>query len=95
MDRSVTLNQLPAGLAFPAELAGRVGYDAEARRLRHRGFMSKADFDRLARLHEDWSYRRALEELFRLCSLEPASKPRNRVVAALARLVPALRDDGE
>ncbi len=95
MDRRVTLNRLPAGVTFPAELADRISYEPEARELRFRGFMSKADFDRLARLHEDWGYRRALEDLFRACTLAPDPRPRNRLVAALARLVPALRHDGE
>ena len=75
MDRFVKLESLPPGLKFPADLADRISFDAEKHRLTHRGFMSKADFDRLYRLHPDWTYRRALEELFRLCTLEDSQGP--------------------
>jgi hypothetical protein len=32
--------------------------------------MSKTDFDRLARLHRDIQYQRALEQLFRICTID-------------------------
>jgi hypothetical protein len=67
MDHFVRLERLPDGVAFPADLADRIHYDADRHRLVFRGFMAKAEFDRLICLHGDWSFRRALEELFRLC----------------------------
>jgi hypothetical protein len=88
MDHTVRLDRLPDGLAFPPDLLERVTHDATRKTLSFRGFMSKADFDRLSRLSEDWGYRRSLEELFRLCSFEPETRPVNRIAAALARLIP-------
>jgi hypothetical protein len=58
------------GFRFPPEFGDRIRYDPARRRLLFRGFMSKADFDRLSQLSDDWSYRRPLEELFRLCTPE-------------------------
>jgi hypothetical protein len=71
MTRSVSLEQLPAGLEFPADILHRIRYDSSRRQLAFDGFMSKADFDRLARLHRDIQYQRALEQRFRICTLEP------------------------
>ncbi len=88
MDKSVRLDLLPDDLTFPPELLDRVAYDASRKLLSFRGFMSKADFDRLCQLSENWSYRRSLEELFRLCSLEPENPPANRLAAVFARLLP-------
>lgn len=68
MDRFVSLAQLPVGVMFPSELQGRVWYDGERKRLYFRGFMSKADFDRLCRAHNDFHFQRALEELFQKCT---------------------------
>jgi hypothetical protein len=70
VEHSVTMKRFPDGLQFPADLAGKIRYDPEKERLVYSGFMSKADFDRLSRLSDDWSYRRPLEELFRLCMPE-------------------------
>ncbi len=70
MEHFVPLDALPPGLEFPPELADRIRFEAGARRLVFRGFMSKADFDRLCRLSDDWAFRRPLEELFRLCMPE-------------------------
>lgn len=75
LEHFVTIPKLPAGLVFPKDLAERIRHDADRGRLVHRGFMSKADFDRLSALSDDWAYRRPLEELFRLCTPEPA-RPR-------------------
>ncbi len=38
--------------------------------------MSKTDFDRICTLTKDWSFRRKLEELFRVCVYdeEPSSR---------------------
>jgi hypothetical protein len=88
MDPFVRLDRLPDGLEFPADLLDRLAYDEGRKQLSFRGFMSKADFDRLSRLSEDWSYRRALEELLRLCPLEPETLSKNRITAILARLLP-------
>src|SRR5690349_5325799 len=70
MEHFVHLEALPGGLQFPAELRDKIRYDDAAQRLCYRGFMSKVDFDRLNYLSDDWSYRRQLEELFRLCTPE-------------------------
>ena len=87
MDRFVKLDRLPDGLQFPPDLKDRIRYDAESRRLVHRGFMSKADFDRLSRLSDDWGYRRQLEELFRLCGPEePRPRGLRRLVSAVTGL---------
>jgi hypothetical protein len=76
MDHFVCLERIPPNLQFPAEFQDRLRYDAGARRLIHRGFMSKAEFDQLWLLSDDWGYRRSLEELFRLCSPETSGEPR-------------------
>lgn len=83
MEHFVTLSKLPEGLRFPADLAEKIRYDPERRRLVYRGAMSKAEFDRLCLLSDDWSYRRPLEELFRL------SMPDERKRPVLARLFSA------
>ena len=53
---------------------------------------ASAEFDRLFLVSEDWSYRRQLEELFRLCTPDDPPRPRGlrRFVAALATLGTAL-----
>jgi hypothetical protein len=86
MDHSIRLERLPQGLVFPPELLDRVAFDADRKTLTFHGFMSKADFDRLSRLSEDWGYRRSLEDLFRLCSLESEAQPVNRLASVFARL---------
>jgi len=73
MLRRVKLERLPGDLSFPEKLADRISYDADARELRFDGFMSKTDFDKLVRLHNDVGYQRALERLFQICTFE--SKP--------------------
>ncbi len=75
MEHFVTINSLPPGLTFPPQYAGKLHFDAEQKRLVYRGVMSKADFDSLSRLSDDWGYRRPLEDLFRL-SIEDRSSPR-------------------
>jgi hypothetical protein len=86
VEHFVPLNRVPDGLQFPADLSHRIQYDADRRRLVFRGFMSKAEFDRLCLLTEDWGYRRSLEELFRLSTAEPESPSGvfRRVLTALA-----------
>jgi len=88
MDHSVPLASLPEDLTFPADLQDRLRHDAGRRTLSFRGFMSKAEFDRLSRLSDDWGYRRSLEELFRLCAFEPETRPVNRLTSIFARLIP-------
>ena len=70
MEHSVPVERFPAGIEFPADLKMRIRYDPIRRRLVFLGFMSKSEFDRLCQLSDDWSYRRPLEDLFRLCTLE-------------------------
>lgn len=76
MDHSVRIEALPDGLTFPSEFRDRIHFDPSSRRLIYRGFMSKEDFDRLAGLSENWSYRRSLEDLFRQCLPESSHPPR-------------------
>ena len=84
MEHSIALAQFPTGIDFPADLKLRIRYDPIRRRLVFLGFMSKSEFDRLQRLSDDWGYRRALEDLFRLCTFsEPRSGVFGRVLAAL------------
>ena len=83
MDHFVKLDSLPDGLEFPPDLAERIGFDAARRRLVYRGFMSKAEFDRLRELSADWAYRRTLEDLFRLCTEEPRPHPLRHAVGAI------------
>ena len=90
MDRFVSLDSLPEGLQFPPEFDGRISYDPARQRLSYRGFMSKGEFDRLYRLSNHWPYRRALEELFRRCTVEAATEARRgglrRILAAVTGL---------
>jgi ferric-dicitrate binding protein FerR (iron transport regulator) len=92
VDHFVTLDRLPEGLTFPPDLADRLHFDPERRRLSFRGFMSKADYDRILELSEDWAYRRKLEELFRLCvsELPMPSRRRGALTAAAIGLGLAL-----
>ena len=61
---TVPLDRVPIGLVVPPELEGRFGYVADRKELWYDGFMSKATFDRLGTLCDDWDYRAALERLF-------------------------------
>jgi hypothetical protein len=70
VEHFVPFDRPPAGLRVPPDLEGRFDYDAARKRLVFRGFMSKADFDRLAMLADDWSYRRAIDDLFQACTPE-------------------------
>lgn len=94
MDHFVSMERLPDGLSFPPELDGRIRFDADRRTLSFRGFMSKAEFDRLSRLHDDWGYRRSLEDLFRICTLDPEPQPTNRLASVFARLIPRRHHSG-
>jgi len=84
MDHFVIIDKLPEGVVLPADMKDRLWYDGESRRLHFRGVMSKAEFDRLCLLTDDWSFRRPLEDLFRLSVPEPP-KPKGlrRLVAVL------------
>ena len=67
MDHFVTLEKLPEEMEFPADLKDRIRLDPQSKRLYFRGYMSKTDFDRICLLTKDWSFRRKLEDLFRIC----------------------------
>lgn len=71
------LSNLPADLQFPADLQERIWCYEVERKLAFKGFMSKATFDRLELLHEDYQYRRALQDLFRIAVPE-THPPRSR-----------------
>lgn len=91
MRHSVPLSELPAGLVFPATLADRVRFDATRGALSFDGPMFKGEFDQLNALSEDWSYRRAVSELFQLAILPavPRQQPfpmKAVVVGVLAAL---------
>lgn len=75
MEHSVTMRRRPEGWLFPEDLSGKIRYDEAKQRLCYNGFMSKSEFDRLCLLSDDWSYRRPLEDLFRLCTPDSA-RPR-------------------
>ncbi|MDA1052414.1 MAG: hypothetical protein O3C40_18300 [Planctomycetota bacterium] len=81
------LAKLPDGLTFPAEITDRIWFDADTQRLVFRGFMSKATFDRLDRLHNDHSYQQAIDDLFRISVYEDAGPPKrefpNRLTGAV------------
>jgi hypothetical protein len=93
MLRRVKLNRLPDGLSFPEKLADRISYDADSRELRFHGFMSKTDFDKLVRLHNDIGYQRALERLFQICTFEsepPAAGNRSKLMLIAAGATAAI-----
>ncbi len=75
MEQFAAMPRKPKGFCFPADLADRIRYDEDKKRLVYRGFMSKAEFDRLCLVSDDWCYRRPLEDLFRRCTPE-AARPR-------------------
>ncbi len=74
-EHAVPLDQVPTGLVVPSELEARFGYDPARRCLWFQGFMSKATFDRLSGLCDDWDFRSALERLFLEAVPEAESKP--------------------
>ena len=87
MERFVPVQRWPEGLDFPEDLKDRISYDPARGRLVHRGFMSKTEFDRLCGVSDDWAYRRPLEELFRVCTLEESpSGLFSRVLSVLGML---------
>jgi hypothetical protein len=67
MDHFVIVDRLPGDFNIPADLGERLRFDAQSKRLYFRGYMSKADFDRLCQLTKDWAFKRRLEELFQIC----------------------------
>ena len=73
MIRSVRLERLPAGLKFPEELTNKISFNPDRQQLQFNGFMSKTDFDKLVRLHNDLAYQRALERLFQMCTFSAAT----------------------
>ncbi len=88
MDHFVKLDKLPDGYGFPPDLEDRIYFDAAARKLVFRGYMSKSDFDRLSERTRDWAFRRSLEELFRQCipEVDPRHGGVNRIAGVFNRL---------
>jgi hypothetical protein len=84
MDHFVTLDKLPEGIAFPTDLKDKIWFDAHARKLFFRGYMSKTEFDRLCQITKDWSFRRKLEELFQM-SVYEAEQERHGVRGLFSR----------
>ncbi len=84
MDHFVSLDRLPEGLEFPADLRDRIQYDPQSKRLCFHGYMSKTEFDRLSQLTRDWSFRRKLEELFQMSIFE--GEPESKGVRGLLSL---------
>lgn len=70
MDHFVRLNRAIDDLEFPPDLKGRIHVDPIRKRLVFRGFMSKADYDRLSRLRQDSEYLAAVDRLFRISTEE-------------------------
>jgi hypothetical protein len=68
----VKVKSLPSGIRFPEDLQPKLRYDDQGKQLIFDGFMSKSTFDRLYRLTEDREYRRALEQLFQVCTFDDA-----------------------
>jgi hypothetical protein len=89
VDHFVKLDRLPEAVEFPPQLKDRIYFDPAAHKLIFRGYMSKTDFDRLCQISNDWSFRRALEELFRRCVPEEVTPPRGvrRWLTAVSRLL--------
>ncbi len=75
MDHFVSLDRLPDGFVIPEGLGDRLSFDAQAKRLCFRGYMSKTEFDHLSQLTRDWSFRRKLEELFQMSVYEVDRQP--------------------
>jgi hypothetical protein len=90
VDHFVKLDRLPDGYEFPPELGDRITFDAKTHKLVFRGYMSKADFDRLCQPTRDWGFRRALEDLFRLSipEVEPPSGGARRLLGVFTRFRP-------
>jgi hypothetical protein len=91
VDHIVKLNSIP-DLDFPTELQNRIHFDPIKKQLVFRGFMCKADYDRLTSLHDSLEYRRAIEYLFQI-STEIRSPHYNLIkytLVALAALCFAL-----
>ena len=63
-ETSAPLDVLPDELQFPAEVAGRVRYDGDARQLIFSGAMSDEDFEALLALSADESYTAAVQSLY-------------------------------
>ena len=88
MDHFVKLDRLPDGYEVPPDLKDRIYFDAERHKLVFRGYMSKAEFDRLSQLTRDWGFRRSLEDLFRECvpEVEPHPRGTRRLLGVFTRL---------
>jgi hypothetical protein len=87
MDHCVKLDRLPEGYEFPPDLKDRIYFDDQGHKLVFRGYMSKAEFDRLSQITKDWGFRRTLEDLFRLCvpEVKPPPPRAGRVLGLFTR----------
>ncbi len=66
MDHFVKFDRLPDGYQIPRDLREKFRFDPENHRLVFSGYMSKTEFDRICEPTRDWSFRRSVEELFRM-----------------------------
>lgn len=85
VEHFVPVSKIPPGIEFPADLKLRIRYDPIRLRLVYQGFMSKREFDRLLAVSDDWGYRRALEDLFRISTLE--EQPKSGVIRRLGAVL--------
>lgn len=90
MDHFVKLEHFPQDLKLPPQFQNRLEFDAVAHKLVFHGYMSKAEFDQLSSLSNDWKFRRTLEDLFRLCTPDPKPPPTGlgRFLATFSQLFP-------
>jgi hypothetical protein len=88
MDHIVKLDQLPDDFVVPPKFQSRLEFDAEAHKLVFHGYMSKAEFDQLSSISNDWRFRRTLEDLFRQCTPDTKATPGGfgRVLANFGQL---------
>jgi hypothetical protein len=84
-EHAVKLASLPSDFELPPEVAKRIRFDPATHQLIFRGFMSKADYDRLMRLKGSVDYGRAIEHLFQISTEDetPGSRRLRRVLATL------------
>jgi predicted membrane-bound spermidine synthase/tetratricopeptide (TPR) repeat protein len=62
---SVKLENLPADVSFPSDLAGRIWYNSGEKRIYYKGVMEDEDRTQLMKLSEDRLYRGAMDALYR------------------------------
>ena len=62
----VALEHAPDHFPIPADLQAQFRYDTKRQGLTFQGWMSKATYDRLRNISNDYQYQRALERLFQV-----------------------------